>query len=339
MIVRIVGAGVCHTDINSREQYYPVPLPAVLGHEGAGIVERVGEGVTKVAPGDHVVLTFYSCGRCPSCAKQKSSYCDWAYQGNFGGQRTDGSPTMRCGDDVLHGVFFHQSSFAHIALATERIVVKVRKDAPLELLGPLRCGFQTGAGAVLNSLDPPPGSSLAVFGVGSVGLAAVMAAVIAGCAPIIAVDVHPGRLELAAELGATDSIDARSSDPVEAIRNTTGGGVAYSLETSGKPAVLRQAVDCLRPLGVCGLIGGAPMGTEVSLDMNTLLFGRTVRGIIQGDSVPDIFIPRLVDALMDGRFPLEKLISFYDFADINRAMADAEAGRAIKPILRMPAAV
>jgi len=339
VLVRIAATGVCHTDLSCRDQYYPVPLPAVLGHEGAGVVERVGAGVTKVAPGDKVVLTYFYCGACPACSVGRQTYCDHAFGGNFGGARLDGTSPLSSADGPLHGAFFHQSSFAQYALAVERNVVRLRDDAPLDLLGPLGCGIQTGAGAVLNALRPSPGQSIAVFGTGSVGLAAVMAARLAGCDPIVAIDVQPSRLAVARELGATHAVDPRSVDPVEAIRTATAGrGADFSIETAAKPAVLRQAVDCLDALGVCGLIGATPMGTEVALDMNTVLFGRTLRGIILGDSPADVFIPRLVDFMMDGRFPLERLITHYDFADINAAVADAEAGRAIKPVLRMPQA-
>jgi len=336
VLVRVVAAGLCHTDIVCRDQYYPVPLPFVPGHEGAGIVEKVGKNVTKVVPGDHVVLTFNSCGTCPSCLEGEPGYCHELFGYNFAGARPDdGSGTMRKGDEHIHGCFFSQSSFGDHAIATERNVVKVRKDAPLELLGPLGCGIQTGAGGVMNSLHPRAGSSIAVFGAGGVGLSAVMAAVVVGCTTIIAIDVKPARLKLAKELGATHVIDASSGNPVEEIQKITGGGANYTLETTALPAVLRQAVDSLTLRGVCGLIGAAPLGTEAALDMNSIMFGRTIRGIIEGDSVPDIFIPRMVDLFMQGRFPIDKLMKKYKLADINEAVSDSEKGTTIKPILVM----
>lgn len=334
ILVRVVATGVCHTDLIVRDQYYPVPLPVVLGHEGAGVVEGIGEGITKVGPGDHVVLSYSYCGACVNCKQGQLGYCLDLFAQNFGGARPDGSSALSQDGETVHGHFFSQSSFATHALATERNVVKVRRDVPLELLGPLGCGIQTGAGGVLNALHPRAGSSIAVFGAGAVGMSAVMAAFVAGCTSIIAVDVKPARLELARELGATHAINAAETDPVEEIQRITGGGANYSLETTALPEVFRQAVDSLTLTGVCGLIGAAPLGTEVSLDMNNILFGRTVRGIIEGDSVPDIFIPRLIDLYAQGRFPFDRLLRFYGLDEINQAAADSGEGTAMKPVLR-----
>lgn len=336
VLVRIVATGMCHTDLIVRDQWYPVPLPSVLGHEGAGVVERVGEGVTKVEAGDKVVLTYASCGKCVNCARGKPCYCLNFFGLNFGGGRLDGTSPISRAEEVVHGHFFGQSSFATHALATERNVVKVGDDVPLEMLGPLGCGIQTGAGGVLNTLRPEAGSSIAVFGTGAVGLSAVMAARIAGCTTIVGIDVKPGRLDLARDLGATHTINGASADPVEEIKELTGGGVDYSIETTAVPAVFRQAVASLGLLGVCGLIGAAPLGTDVSLDMNDILIpGKTVRGIVEGDSVPDVFIPRLVELHEQGRFPFDRLIEFYDLDDINAAADAAEEGEAIKPVLRV----
>lgn len=333
ILVKIVGAGLCHTDLTVKD-HFPLPIPSVLGHEGAGVVEKVGAAVTKVTPGDHVVLSYASCGSCNNCLDGAPGYCDGFIQANMGGMRLDGTPTLTTDDGPLFGSFFGQSSFGSYALATERNTVKVTKDVPLELLGPLGCGIQTGAGSVLVALNPPAGSSIAVFGAGSVGLSAVMGAVIAGCTTIIAVDVKPERLAMAEALGATHTINATETNPVEAIQALTGGGVNYSLETSGLPSVYRQAVDSLALRGVCGLVGAPPQGTEVSLDVNTLLMGRSTRGIIEGDAIPQIFIPQMIELYQQGRFPFDKLIKYYDFDDINQAVADSESGSTIKPILR-----
>jgi len=336
VLVRIVGAGVCHTDLIVRDQWYPVPLPAVLGHEGAGIVERVGAGVTRVQPGDRVGLSYHSCGRCRNCIIGKPTYCLDFYNHNFLGTRPDGTNAYHKDGQEIHGHFFAQSSFATYALANERSVVKVRDDVPIELVGPLGCGIQTGAGGVLNSLHPPAGSSIAVFGTGTLGMAAIMAARVAGCTTIIGIDVKPNRLELARELGATHVIDATGADTVEEIRRITGGGADFTVETTANPRVFRQAVDSLTLLGVCGLIGAAALGTEASFDMNTILFGRTIRGIIEGDSVPDVFIPQLLELYVQGRFPYDRLVRFYDLDEINKAAEDSESGEVLKPVLRMP---
>lgn len=334
--VKIVATGMCHTDLVVRDQYYPVPLPSVLGHEGAGIVESVGADVTKVKAGDHVVLTYKSCGKCHGCYEGEPGYCDSFFSENLGGCRPDGTLTLSCNGEPIHGNFFQQSSFANYAIAHETNVVKVPKEAPLELLGPLGCGIQTGAGAVMNSLQPRAGSSIVIFGSGSVGLSAVMAARVVGCSVIIAVDLKASRRDAAMELGATHVIDPQESNTVELIQSLTAGGANFSLETTALPSVFREAVDCLALRGVCGLVGAPAMGTEVSFDMNNILFGRTVRGIIEGDSVPDIFIPRLLELYMQGRFPFDKLTRFYDLKDINQAAKDSESGTVIKPILRMP---
>ncbi|MEQ8801607.1 MAG: NAD(P)-dependent alcohol dehydrogenase [Haliea sp.] len=334
VLIEIVGCGICHTDIVCRDQYFPVPLPCVFGHEGSGVVQAVGAGVTKVAPGDHVVLTYKSCGQCVNCLKGAAPYCLDLYGQNFAGLRPDGTTALSRNGKPLNGHFFCQSSFASHALAHEQNTVKVDKEAPLELLGPLGCGIQTGAGAVMNALRPRAGESIAVFGVGSVGLSAVMAAHLVGCARIIAVDLQPSRLELAKELGATDVINPQDTDPVAAITEMTGGGVNYSLECTGLPQVLRQAVDSLILTGVCGVIGVAPLGTEVSLDVAGILFGRSVRGIIEGDSDRDVFIPRLVELYQQGRFPFDKLVKYYPLEQIQQAVEDTEAGRVLKAIVR-----
>ena len=335
ILVRITGAGICHTDVTLRNN--PLVLPIVLGHEGAGIVEKTGEHVTKVKPGDAVVLSFVYCGRCANCQQGMPAYCSQSVMGTFGGVRPDGSTTLHKNGEKIHGNFFGQSSLATHALTYEANVVKVRPDAPLAMLGPLGCGIQTGAGAVINSLRVRAGSSIAVFGLGSVGLSAVMAAKVAGCSTIIGVDVKPNRLALASELGATHVIAAGDVNATAEIKKITGEGVHYALECAGHPRVFRQALESTRRPGICGLVGGTPMGTEVTFDMNSIMFGRTVRGILEGDSVPDIFIPQLVEFVMQGRFPLERLVTYYDLDQINQAVEDSEEGRTIKPIIKMPA--
>jgi aryl-alcohol dehydrogenase len=335
LLVRVVGVGICHTDLVARDGHLPgPPPPSVFGHEGAGVVEKVGARVTKVKPGDHVVLTWDCCGRCSACKSGRDSYCLNFFLHNFHGARPDGSATLRKGDQVIHGSFFCQSSFADFALAKERSVVKVPDNIPLEILGPMGCGVMTGAGAVMNSLHPRPGSSIAVFGVGTVGMSAVLAAVVVGCTTVIGVDVHQDRLEIARELGATHVVDALEGDPVEAVREITGGGVDFSLECVGKPEVLQQAVEVLPRCGVCGLIGAVAPGTEVDLDMDLLMNGRTIRGILQGDSVPDLFIPSLIELYREGRFPFDRMIGFYPLDKIGEAVEDLGEGRVIKAVLR-----
>lgn len=334
VIVHIVGAGICHTDLGGRDQHLPIPLPSVFGHEGAGIVEQVGAQVKKVQPGDHVVLSWGSCRSCEACRSGSNSYCRDFFLYNFNGARIDGSSTLSQGDRKIHGSFFGQSSFSDFVLASENNVVKVDKEVSLEILGPLGCGVQTGAGAVMNALKAKPGDSIAVFGTGTVGMSAIMAAAVSGCTTIIAVDLNAQRLDLAKVMGATHAVNASTANPVEAIKKITGDGVRYSLECVGNPNVLRQAVDCLALQGVCGLLGVVAPGTPVELDMDLLMNGRTVRGIIEGDAVPDLFIPKLIELYRQNRFPFDRLIKFYPLDEINQAVADMEKGLVIKPILR-----
>ena len=341
VLVRTAGTGICHTDLICRDQCFPVPLPAVLGHEGAGVVEEVGPGVHDLAPGDRVVLSFNSCGGCGPCASGRPAYCGDFLARNFSGTRPDGTTPLHLTTPApdgrrtpVHGVFFGQSSFATHAIVTRRSVVKVDTVLPLELLGPLACGFQPGAGAVLNSLRCPPGSSVAVFGAGAVGCGAVMAAAVASCTTIAVLGRNPSRPARAKSVGATHTIDLTAPDPVAELRALTGGsGVAYSVEATGAPGVLRQAVDCLAPEGVCGLLGAAAPGTEVRLDRSGLLFGRQVRGIVEGDATPAVFVPVLLDLHRTGRFPFDRLISLYPLGQINRAVADMRAGHVVKPVL------
>lgn len=316
VLVEIAAAGICHTDLICRDQWIPVPLPAVLGHEGAGRVTAVGDAVTAVSPGDRVALSYDSCGACPRCARGKAAYCDAFFEHNFGGPR-----------------FFGQSSFATHALARERNVVKLDDAIPLELVAPFGCGLQTGAGAVLNVLQPGPNDVFAIFGAGAVGLAALLAARASGCATVV-VDLRAKRLELACELGATQVVDASRNDPVETIRRL--GGADRSLEATGSPAALRAAVDCLAPVGECGIVGAPALGTEVSLDVNHLMTaGRVVRGIVEGESVPQEFLPQLVELWRRGDFPVERFITHYAFDEIDQAARDAESGAVVKPVLRM----
>ena len=337
VLVRIVASGMCHTDLHARDGYFPnLPYPIVCGHEGAGIVEEIGAAVTDLAPGDPVVISFPYCGECEPCQAGRISYCTNARGLKSGGKRADGSTPMSRGGDPVYSCFFQQSSFASFALAPAKDVVKLRRDAPVELLGPLGCGLQTGAGAVLNVMRPEPGRSIAIYGVGGVGLAGLMAAKIAGCDPIIAIDRLPARLALARELGATHALESKGSETLAEIRRLTGGGTHFALETSAAPQIFRLAVDALRGLGTCVLVGSARAGTEVSFEMPWLQGGRTVRGVVQGDSRPREFIPRLVDLFMEGRFPLDRLVTRYDLADINQAAADAASGATIKPVLTLP---
>ncbi len=337
VLVRVVASGVCHTDMVVRNQDFTAPLPMILGHEGAGIVEAIGSDVTTVAIGDHVVMTYMSCGLCDTCESGHPAHCEHMGPLNFGGGRLDGSTaTVDAGGAEVHDHFFGQSAFGQYALANERNVVVVPKDVPLELLGPLGCGIQTGAGSVLNALAVKAGSSFAAFGAGAVGLSAVMAAKVAGATTIIAVDVNEARLQLALALGATHTVNSREEDPVDRIHAITGSGAHYTLECSGRGEVLRQAIDCLAIFGVCGIVGATKEGTEVAFNVNDVMIpGRRIMGIVQGDVVAKTFIPVLIELYRQGRFPFDRLVRFYEFDEINQAVEDSERGVTIKPILRI----
>jgi len=337
LLVKVVASGICQTDLHGRDGYFDVPFPAVFGHEGGGVVEAVGAEVTEFTPGDHVIMAFPFCGHCPNCLKHMPAQCVDSMKLKGSGTRADGSTLMSKDGATVYSAFFQQSSFGTYAIANQRFAVKVRRDAPLERLGAMACGVQTGAGAVFNAMKPAPSDSLAIFGVGGVGLSALMAAKLAGCDPIIAVDVQESRLALARELGATHTIDhSGSGDVVADIRTITGYGARFTVETSARPEILREAVEALMPLGTCILLGSARKGTDVSLEMPFLQDGRTVRGVIQGWSEPKVFLPKLVDLMMDGKFPADRLMTVYPLAEINRAAEDMTAGRTIKPVLRMP---
>ena len=336
ILVKVVATGVCHTDLVVRDGMLPTPFPVVLGHEGAGIVEKVGSAIAKVKPGDHVVMTFNSCGQCPSCREHAISYCHEFFPRNFFATRVDGSSALSNADESIHGNFFGQSSFATYALCHEANVVKVADDLPLELLGPLACGIQTGAGAVMNALKVSAGRSFVVFGAGSVGLSAVMAAKIMSATTIIAVDMNVERLALAKELGATHTINPNDVNTTEEIMKITGYGVNFALDTTGIPGVIRHAVESLAPRGTCGILGAS--GPDAELTFNETHFmsaGRRLIGIVEGESNPDAFIPMLAELYKKGDFPFDKLVKFYDFDQINVAIHDSETGRAIKPIVRM----
>ncbi|MFN3656285.1 MAG: NAD(P)-dependent alcohol dehydrogenase [Pseudolabrys sp.] len=337
LLVEVAASGMCATDLHGRDGYYNTPYPAVFGHEGAGIVRATGRAVTGFKPGDHVVMAYPWCGTCPNCTSGRQSYCVEAFPLKMNGTRADGSTLHSKDGKPVYSAFFQQSSFGTFTIANERYAVKVRNDAPLELLSTLACGGQTGAGAVLNVIKPKPGDSIVVFGVGAVGLSSLMAAKIVGCDPIIAVDVHAHRLSLARAMGATHTIDhSGRTDVVQEIRRITGLGARHTIETSALASVLREAVEALMPAGTCVLLGSARAGTEVSLETPFLQNGRSVRGVIQGDSVPKEFLPVLADHMVAGRFPAEKMVTFYELADINRAAAESAAGKTIKPVIRMP---
>lgn len=333
--VRIAAVGVCHTDLVARDGAMPFSLPAVLGHEGAGVIDAVGSAVTKVAVGDRVALTFRSCGACARCLGGDPAYCYTMPMLNYIGMRPDGSKAIRDGQAPVSSNFFGQSSFATYALTYERNVLKLPDDIPFELAAPLGCGVQTGVGGVVRALAAPKGSSILITGGGAVGLSAVMGAVIQGCGTIIVVEPLASRRELAQDLGATHVVDpAVQKDLPAAVRAILPHGVDFAFDTTGRPDILTATMSCLAPKGVFGVVGIPPAGTPVPGDLGAMLtFGQTVRGIIEGDSDPDIFLPQLIEHWRSGRLPLEKLVRTFPFADINAAIAAQHDGDCVKVVL------
>lgn len=336
VLVRIAGVGLCHTDLIFRDQFVPYPLPAVLGHEGAGIVEQVGADVVGLKPGDKVVLAFSSCGHCARCDEGLPSYCRDFPPLNYAGMRLDdGSKAFSRSNEPIASHFFGQSSFSTRTLVRARNVVRVDDAVPIERLGPLACGFQTGAGAIMRSMACPPGSSLAIFGGGPVGLAAVMGARIQGCTTIILVEPVAARRTLGQELGATHMIDPTTGPAGDAIRGILPGGVDFALDSSGRVDAIETALAALAPRGMLGLVG-VPPRAEDSLSLNlaaAITYGQRVMGIMEGDSDPQSFIPELIAHHRAGRFPFDRLIRTFALDDINEAVAAQARGDCVKVVL------
>jgi aryl-alcohol dehydrogenase len=335
--VRVAASGICQTDVHARDGFFPIPCPAVYGHEGAGVVEAVGAQVTHVAPGDHVIMANPSCGHCDDCRAGFETYCSNAPALKHMGYRCDGkSFTFRRGDEPIYGSFFQQSSFASVTIAMARNTIRVPKEVPLDILAAFPCGVNTGAGAVLNVLKPNAGDSYVAFGTGTVGFAGMLAAKLCGCDPIIAVDLHDDRLALARALGATATVNARDPDLVARVKSLAGGrGARFALEAAGFPEALRAAVEVLAPRGTACLVGSARAGVDVSLEMKTIQQGRVLRGCSQGESDVQRFLPRLIDLHVSGKLPVDRLVRHYPHAAINDAVADMLAGRTIKAVLRI----
>ncbi len=333
LLVEILACGICHTDIGMQAFH---PLPSVLGHEGCGRVLSCGPNVQKLKPGDLVVLTFGSCGDCGNCTRDLPSHCDHMMTLNFSGKNPQGALTLATQDgEGVHGSFFCQSSFATHALVTERNAIRIDDPAaPPDLLAPLGCGVQTGAGAVINTLNVEPGSSFVCFGSGAVGLSGIMAAKLRGCETIIAVDINPDRLTLAEELGATHCLKGQDN-PTEQILEITGSGADYALETAGTVDTFHASISCTRMGGHTGIVTIPNWMEGFHFKGADLALGRTVTGVLEGSSRPEQFIPQLYDWYREGQLPLDRLVTRYPFEDINQALHDLENGTSVKPVLLM----
>ena len=333
-LVRIVACGICHTDDVARHQIIPVPLPAVFGHEGCGFVEDVGPGVTSFKKGDRVGLSYSFCGTCMACRTGQPFGCEEIRRLNFAGVQFDGSRRLHSDGQEISS-FFGQSAFATHAIVHVNNLVRVPNGIPLEMLGPLGCGIQTGAGAILNYLKPAHYSSIIITGCGAVGLSAVMAAKIAGCTTIIACDVVDSRLEMAKALGATHTINGRDAESVVGeVKKLTRIGTDYAVDCTGIGACVRQSLNCTRSLGACVVLG-ATQELTIHVENELLGPGKTLVGLVEGCSIPQIFIPKLLSYYERGMFPFDRLITYYDFMDIEQAFEDTRRGKVIKAILRM----
>jgi len=332
VLVKIAASGYCHTDHSVKHREERSIHPSVLGHEGSGTIVSVGEQVKGFAPGDRICMSFAYCGECYACVTGRVYQCESTGKLNFGGKAMDGTSRLSK-DGVELSNFFNQSSFATYSVTHQNNLVHVPDDMDLRLTGPLGCGIQTGAGLVLNCLKPEPGSSIVVFGLGGVGMSALMAAKLCNCTTIIAVDTVDSRLDLAMELGATHAVNAKNTEPdVEAKKITGGKGTNYAADCTGTGVVARTALRCLHYFGMLAIIGG---GGEFVVGTGDL-GAKTLTGITEGRSTPSIFIPQLIHYYQKGLFPFDRIVQFYDFEEINQAADDSASGKTIKPILVMP---
>jgi len=334
VIIRMVASGICHTDEALRIGDSQCEFPSVFGHEGAGIIEEVGSDVQGFEIGDQVILTYNSCGTCINCKQGKPYSCDKWRQLNRIGTRLDGSHLFYKEDGTPVKNLFMQSSFSTYSIVNKNSLVKVSKDIDIRFLGPLGCGILTGSGTVNDVFKPSIGSSIVIFGTGAVGMGAIMTAKIHGCNPIIAVDIVDSKLQLAKELGATHTINSLDNDTKKVIMDLTDNrGVDFSIDTTGLSIVMEQAIDVLTDGGI-----NVPLAvTKNKLEINTTKFvsglNRSIVGVKMGRNIPQIAIPNLIGFYEQDKFPIEKLIEFYKFEDINQANEDVHSGKIIKPIL------
>ncbi len=338
VLVKLVATAVCHSDLHCIKGDLATQPPVVLGHEGAGIVEKVGKNVTDVQPGDRVVVTVAPyCGKCPACMMGVPTSCETdPHTAALMGTMADGTKRLKRknGDELSH--FMAQASFAEYAVVEESATVKVRNDAPLDVVCLLGCGASTGIGAVINKARVKAGSSVAVFGCGGVGLTIIMAAKLVGAHPIVAVDLLDSKLEMARQFGATTLVNASNEDPVVRIAAECGGGVDYSFEAIGKPEVMTQAFHSVyaRPGGMAVVLGLAPIGTTFSIEAWRFMKEVTITGCVMGSVRPKIDIPRYIDLFMAGKLPLDKLVSArYSLDQINDAIKDTLEGKIIRGVI------
>ena len=339
VLVRLEATGVCHTDLHFLKGEAPVGMPVVVGHEGAGIVEKVGPGVSSLQVGDHVIMMVsFPCGHCRFCAEGRPTMCTTG----FAVMTTATLPfcmekRLHIGDQYMHHLF-GLATFAEYAVVHERSCVKIREDAPLDVMCSLGCGFSTGIGASINTAGVRPGESIVIWGAGGVGLAAIMGAKLAGAGKIIAVASNDKKLALAKELGADHVVNYKQDEPVAKVMELTGGGADYSIESAGKAETIMQAFSAIHNGGKCVVVGMAPIGSMISIASYEFLLGKTITGTVQGDIRHQADIPRYVDLYMDGKLPLDKVISnrYHGLNEANEAFRALGAGEVTRSVIELP---
>ena len=330
VLLRTAFAGLCHSDLHFMEGLYPFPLPCVLGHEAAAVVEAVGEDVTYVKPGDHVITCLsVFCGECPQCMTGHPNLCE-----NTEVKLLPGAARrLRWKGDVLNQAF-NLSAFAEQMLVHEHAMVKIGNDIPLDRAALVGCGVMTGVGAVFHAAKVEPGSTVVVIGCGGIGLSAVNGAALAGAERVIAIDTVASKLELAKEMGATDTINASNVDPVEAVKEMTGGGVPYAFEAIGSKRTAEQAFEMLRPGGVATIIGMIPFGTKIELHGADFLRDRKIQGTSMGGNRFRVDMPRLLKLWQQGRLKLDHLISGrIKLAEINEGFARLKSATPVRQLI------
>ena len=331
VLLRTAFAGLCHSDLHFMEGLFPIPTPVVLGHESSAVVAAVGEGITYVEPGDHVITCpSVFCGACPQCLTGHPNLCENTEVRLAPGQAR--RMTWK-GGELLHQAF-NLSCFAEQMLVHENAMVKIDPDIPLDRAALVGCGVMTGVGAVFNAAKVEPGATVAVIGCGGVGLSAVNGAALAGAERIIAIDTVPSKLEVARELGATDTLNASNADPVKAVRDMTGGGVHYSFEALGTKTTAEQAFGMLRPGGTATIIGMIPLGVKIELHGYDFLRDRKLQGTSMGGNRFRVDMPRLLSLWRQGRLKLDHLISGKLKVDqINEGFAALKSGTPVRQLI------
>ncbi len=330
VLIRTVAAGVCHTDLHFHNGAYPCPMPSVLGHEAAGVVEQVGSEVRYVQPGDHVITCLsVFCGQCEYCLTGRQSLC----RKKDVRRGPDQESRLSLEGEPVHQ-FFDLSSFAEQMLVHEHAIVKITKDMPLDRAALIGCGVTTGLGAVFNTAGIEPGCVVAVLGCGGIGLNVIQGATIAGASRVIAIDILDSKLELARAFGATDAVDAGAGNPVAQVKELVKGGVDYSFEAIGTKTTAEQAFSMLRAGGTATVIGMIPPGVKIEIDGSVLLGERKIQGSAMGSNRFRVDMPKYVDFYLSGKLKIDEMVSSHiELEDLDRAFELLERGEVTRQVV------